>query len=314
MNERDEFSAPVKRRLAERAAYLCSNCKQTTIGPHTEPMHSVSSGVAAHIAAASPKGPRYDPNQNPEARTSISNGIWLCHSCSDLVDKDSNRFPPKALMEMKSSHETFVAEGAGVAPLPDVVFETLNGLSLPPGGGTLSGEDIARLREHRLVLGNSGKQELRHIWRTMQLPESVVTERPPPPAGVAVSFRQDVPSMQFFASGAGSSVTVRPTRPTGEWVLEANSIPPLRKIEIGLVTVRPPEHMAHLVSPGGKEGELLHYVKGKFLYSFRNLLLQRDFFVPLSYDPESRKISAGPCKTFADGTEGLNVREHHTFW
>jgi hypothetical protein len=45
-------------------------------------------GVAAHITAASPDGPRYDQNLSSEQRKSPDNGIWLCQNCAKLVDND----------------------------------------------------------------------------------------------------------------------------------------------------------------------------------------------------------------------------------
>ncbi|WP_406833855.1 hypothetical protein [Pseudomonas asiatica] len=60
-------------------------------------------GVAAHIAAAAP-GPgarRYDPNMTSQARSSAANGIWLCQSCSKLIDTDEVRFPVELLNEWK---------------------------------------------------------------------------------------------------------------------------------------------------------------------------------------------------------------------
>ena len=76
----DDFSEPVKRNLALRAGGLCSNpeCRASTSGPQDDPAKAVNVGVAAHITAASPGGPRYDANLAPEERSSSSNGIWLC--------------------------------------------------------------------------------------------------------------------------------------------------------------------------------------------------------------------------------------------
>jgi hypothetical protein len=50
----------------------------------------VSVGVAAHITAASPKGPRYDRKLTPRQRKSFDNGIWLCQTCGKAVDSDKS--------------------------------------------------------------------------------------------------------------------------------------------------------------------------------------------------------------------------------
>jgi hypothetical protein len=74
---RDDFPAGVKEELAKRGGYLCSNpgCRQTTSGPQSTPSGTVNIGVAAHITAASPGGPRYDSSLSSEQRASAENGL-----------------------------------------------------------------------------------------------------------------------------------------------------------------------------------------------------------------------------------------------
>src|SRR5207302_9515453 len=62
---------------------------------------SVNIGVAAHIAAASSGGPRYDCKMSADTRGSIANGIWLCQDCAKLVDSDEDRFTAEILSEWK---------------------------------------------------------------------------------------------------------------------------------------------------------------------------------------------------------------------
>lgn len=59
---RDDFSEEAKLILARRVNYHCSNpiCGESTTGPQTNPTKSMNIGVAAHITAASPNGPRFD--------------------------------------------------------------------------------------------------------------------------------------------------------------------------------------------------------------------------------------------------------------
>ena len=118
---RDDFSEPVKRLLAERAAYKCSNpdCNRVTIGASLEnPDKSIKPGVAAHIYAASKLGPRYDEKQTKEERTSASNGIWLCSTCASLIDKNNGiDFPVPLLRVWKENHElqTFQELSTGIS-------------------------------------------------------------------------------------------------------------------------------------------------------------------------------------------------------
>lgn len=85
----------------------CSNpgCRLPTSGPKDEPTRVVNVGVAAHITAASPGGPRYDPTVTSEQRRSIENGIWLCQTCAKLIDSDVDRFTVIVLQEWKRSAE-----------------------------------------------------------------------------------------------------------------------------------------------------------------------------------------------------------------
>lgn len=91
---RDDFKADVKDLLAKRAGMKCSNpnCRRPTSGPQEDPNKALNIGVAAHIAAASKGGPRYDPRMNSQDRRSEANGIWLCQTCAKLVDNDAARY------------------------------------------------------------------------------------------------------------------------------------------------------------------------------------------------------------------------------
>ncbi|WP_256591667.1 hypothetical protein [Pseudomonas sp. HMWF006] len=91
-----------------RASYLCSYCKCSTVGPSDEASNAVTMvGVAAHIAAAAPGSGarRYDPDMTPSERSHIDNGIWLCGTCSVLIDRDERRFSVSYLKELKYQHE-----------------------------------------------------------------------------------------------------------------------------------------------------------------------------------------------------------------
>jgi hypothetical protein len=107
---RDDFSISIKDNLARRAGGRCSNqgCKKVTFGPHSLPTSSVNIGVAAHITAASPGGPRYDPAITQTERSSIVNAIWLCQNCAKLIDSDPARFTVATLRQWKQHAEAEV--------------------------------------------------------------------------------------------------------------------------------------------------------------------------------------------------------------
>src|SRR5688500_1747928 len=104
---RDDFPLHVQDLLADRVGLHCSRaeCDQPTRGPRSDPSRTLSVGVAAHITAASPGGPRHDPNLTMDQRRSAENGIWLCHTCSRLIDGDPERYPASLLRSWKAEAE-----------------------------------------------------------------------------------------------------------------------------------------------------------------------------------------------------------------
>lgn len=108
---RDDFTAGTKELLARRVGFTCSNpeCRQATSGPQADPAGAVNLGVAAHISAASPGGPRYEEDLSPEQRADSSNGIWLCQTCAKLIDNDPVRFSRGVLESWKRAAERSAA-------------------------------------------------------------------------------------------------------------------------------------------------------------------------------------------------------------
>ena len=101
--QRQEFPRRIAEALAKRTGYVCSNpdCRSATIGPHSEDSRTVSLGVAAHIKAAAPGGPRFDSTMSEGERRSISNAVWLCQNCAKLIDSDVARHPASLLVEWR---------------------------------------------------------------------------------------------------------------------------------------------------------------------------------------------------------------------
>lgn len=110
----DKFSVTTARKTAQRAGYICSNpkCWRLTIGPDSaDSSKSISAGKASHIKAASPGGPRYDPSQSSAQRKGITNAIWLCGACADLIDKNKGKSYPVAKIEnWKKDHESLIKD------------------------------------------------------------------------------------------------------------------------------------------------------------------------------------------------------------
>jgi len=103
----NRFLEKTKEILSKRAGNQCSSlyCQVPTSGPHTEDDQSVNVGEAAHIQGANPGSARYDPQMIPEARRSISNGIWLCRKCAKLIDNDEKKYTVSLLFKWKLEHE-----------------------------------------------------------------------------------------------------------------------------------------------------------------------------------------------------------------
>jgi hypothetical protein len=105
---RDDFNEEVKRAVAARAGHRCSSptCRAPTSGPQLDSSKSLNVGVASHITAASPGGPRYDPTLTTEERRHADNAIWLCQTCGKLVDNDKLRYTEEELRRWKLDAES----------------------------------------------------------------------------------------------------------------------------------------------------------------------------------------------------------------
>src|SRR5690554_6808980 len=98
---RDDFSKTTRHHLARSVNYHCSKCGAPTAAPYSGGGKSITTGVAAHICAAAPGGPRYDASMTSSQRGHYDNGIWLCAAHAPLVDQDWPRYTVDELKTIK---------------------------------------------------------------------------------------------------------------------------------------------------------------------------------------------------------------------
>jgi hypothetical protein len=113
--KQDEFSDATRHHLARSVNYHCSKCSAPTAAPYSGGGKSITTGIAAHICAAAPAGPRYDPNMTPSQRRHYDNGIWLCAAHAPLVDQDWPRYTVEELKAMKQRAEAKAAADLDLA-------------------------------------------------------------------------------------------------------------------------------------------------------------------------------------------------------
>lgn len=112
---RDNFLKSVIDKLRMRVSNRCSNpdCRVPTTAPSGDADKVNNIGIAAHICAASPGGPRYSSKMTTEERRSINNAIWLCANCSIDIDRDADKYTISILEEWKKKAESLAEEELG---------------------------------------------------------------------------------------------------------------------------------------------------------------------------------------------------------
>lgn len=104
---RDNFKKSVIELVNKRVNGRCSNpsCRTPTFAPAAETLAVINVGIAAHICAASPGGPRYSPDMSSKDRGGFENAIWLCSVCATKIDRDVAAFPVDLLLKWKKEAE-----------------------------------------------------------------------------------------------------------------------------------------------------------------------------------------------------------------
>jgi hypothetical protein len=308
---RDNFSTKTKRNVALRAGYLCSNpdCRHPTSGPHSEPEKAVITGEAAHICAASTEGPRYDVNQSPEDRTAITNAIWLCGNCNKKVDSDWKAWPKEKLLEMKASHEQWIA-AAAMIPAPLVItLNTQPALRLSEQLKEITAKDIAMFRDQELVIENPNRVDLFNLKIEMHLPEVVAGGGDAKvPLGCNVQINAIDPQMQAHVSG-NASVTQGPKVATRHHVLQVDNLGPQQKIVSGFYTAKPDMTMPYdfvRLNPDSNFEDpekmdehkiCFFFLEGTYQFMLRGEYVTGKVFVPLFFKADTRMTTSRPVQT-----------------
>ncbi|MEZ9776377.1 hypothetical protein [Vibrio sp. 10N.261.54.A5] len=125
-HKRHDFLDTTKRLLREHVANLCSkpDCRVLTTASKIDGCSSSNVGVAAHICAAAPGGPRYKLEQTEAERKHYDNGIWLCTTCSRLIDVDDDSYSEELLHDWKSHALAYARDNIGKQLLPKEEIES----------------------------------------------------------------------------------------------------------------------------------------------------------------------------------------------
>lgn len=131
MSNRDNFSPTVKKTLERRVGARCSaeGCRKPTCGPTKDPKKANNVGMAAHITAAAPGGPRYDASLTAAQRAGIGNGIWLCAGCATKIDGDPEFYTVALLNEWKKAAEAYAVMEFDKPPVSREDYSALEALA-----------------------------------------------------------------------------------------------------------------------------------------------------------------------------------------
>jgi hypothetical protein len=171
---RAEFSSATRRIIAERAGYQCSvlNCGRLTVGPGAGKDKVLNIGMAAHIFAASPGGPRGTGGLSAAERSEPENGIWCCYAHGKAIDSETgNAFSAAELKAWKRLHEARKgAEVSGAAQDRFGLVESISVNSAP----ALAGRKFD-LGMRNIITGPnaSGKTILTRLIASVAYPEHV---------------------------------------------------------------------------------------------------------------------------------------------
>lgn len=139
---------------------------ELTVNPQSVGDQPKATGKVAHIAGASPNGPRYDPDMSTPERGSANNLIYLCGTHHDAIDAQLHHHTREFLIGAKKDHEQAVARavrtGLGHVTYAEleVVCTVMAGdaVSLQPGG-----VELAVPLQQKIEVNNLGTQSVQRI-------------------------------------------------------------------------------------------------------------------------------------------------------
>lgn len=173
MTNRAEFPRSVRTIIAERAGYQCSvlNCGRLTIGPSPNGGNVLRTGMAAHIYAATPGGPRGTGGLSAEERSAPENGIWCCYTHGKAIDSDPVGIHSAAqLRAWKRLHEA--RKSAEVTGITSDNYGLVESITIDSAPAALAGRKfplgmrMSALMEflHELVIRSRNSPSCRSSW------------------------------------------------------------------------------------------------------------------------------------------------------
>jgi hypothetical protein len=210
----------------------------------------------------------------------------VCHSCSDKIDKDPERYPADVLHKWKEDHERWVEGVSIVPPFPELTLITNVGLVIGAADTAIDGQMLADARDHDVQLRGSSRHELHQLRVDLQFPETIlcveVIERPP---GVEVRAAHDngettAVSGQVAASpeqGASNKLTVLVER-----------VLPGRPVRLRLRSVRAWADDALRDAADLFKDRLATYATVTFLYRDGEHYFERKCVLPISSQGDRR--------------------------
>lgn len=105
-----DFPEKVKRIIAQRVNYICSNpnCMCFTSGPNVEDKIDTKKGDCAHIYSGAEDGPRFNLKIDDNFLKNEKNALWLCKNCHRVIDRNWKKYPTELLLQWKSNTEQLV--------------------------------------------------------------------------------------------------------------------------------------------------------------------------------------------------------------
>ncbi|MBQ0990699.1 hypothetical protein KBX08_11420 [Micromonospora sp. H61] len=242
MSRRADFPPAVRKIIAERAGYQCSvlNCGRLTIGPAPDGSATVRTGMAAHIFAAAPNGPRGTGGLSPAERSEPENGIWCCYTHGKAIDSESGSlYSATQLKAWKRLHEA--RKGAEVTGVASDSYGLVELIRIDSAPASLAGRTF-NLGMRNIITGPnaSGKSVLTRLIASVSHPDHVAK----------MSRRQDVDIAVKWFDPNNHDVATSGRAGEVSHVLDGRSVPyvarPYKTILLSLDTGDSLEHIASL--------------------------------------------------------------------